>query len=389
MPPAAQNSRSVFVPVVALQFSSSQADECRDFLSDRAAHTECVPVVDENQLLMSAAGTLSENGYRFNSIGFDALAKILSAGLLLMFNELAGETRHSSNSEDRPVDIPAAVGIYNTALRVRFDAIRERTLLVNHAEQAIEGFLGLDHRMLENTAFFDMIRAELESAQPQAQFFRAEIIGRELRVFYIDPTVKLSNVGPNGQHFFAPGWYFSNREDGGYAAKATLCLFTRFGPAIESATKVSKLIHMGSDILGRASVMVRKAASRTIDMAALAAQIEKLSNSNLGATDDKTDFNAALQRCSEYLHKLKIPNSLALELARNALLVGCDAKPKDLIDVYTESALKRRNLFDLVCAMTRFARNEYATYRDLLQTSAMRLLLPDLDNEYLRRKHGK
>ena len=75
---SAQNTRSVFAPVASFQFPSAQMDECRNFLANRSAHTECVPIVDEAQLLMGTAGRLSETGYRFNPIGFDALARALS-----------------------------------------------------------------------------------------------------------------------------------------------------------------------------------------------------------------------------------------------------------------------------------------------------------------------
>ncbi|NDD54987.1 hypothetical protein EBZ39_14185, partial [bacterium] len=179
MSSATTTVRSVFAPVPAFSFAANQLEECRKFLEMRSASTESVPVVEESQLIMGPDGSIVENGYRFNAIGFRALASVLSVGLAQLFNELSGENVRQVRTTTRGTDIAAAVSIYNTTLRVRFDALRERTLLVNHRERSVEGFLGLDHRMLDNSVFMETVSNELYDKQPQAEFFRAELLGRE------------------------------------------------------------------------------------------------------------------------------------------------------------------------------------------------------------------
>lgn len=375
---AAQNTRSVFAPVASFHFSSAQIDDCRNFLATRSAHTECVPIVDEAQLLMSPAGRLAETGYRFNPIGFEALSRSLSTGLAAMFNELSGEAYCGAFREDKPPNMAAAVSIYNTTLRVRFDALRERTILVNHHEKSVDGFLGLDHRMLDNTQFFDLIQREMAAKQPQAEFSRAELVGRELRIYYLDPESRRDGMHPDPGHTFAAGWYFSNREDAGHAIRAALCLFTKFGAAIEPPNKNSKVVHSGSDLLGRTAVLVGRKAAQTTDLALAARQLKSLLAMSMDFSDDKKQFDIAVRRWAGYLGKYKISHDLARTIVKNAALVGSDISPRDAIEVYNEAVLKSRNAYDLLCAILRQSRHEYATYRDLLQSVAMRMLIPDI-----------
>ena len=374
---AAQNTRSVFAPVASFQFSSTQMDDCRSFLATRSAHTECVPIVDEAQLLMGAAGRLAENGYRFNPIGFDALAKTLSSGLSAVFNELSGESYRGAPREDKPTNLAAAVSIYNTTMQVRFEALRERTLLVNHNEKSIDGFLGLEHRMLDNTQFFDLVQCEMADKQPQAEFSRAEIIGRELRLYYLDPASRRDDIHPDPRHTFAAGWYFSNREDAGHAIRAALCAFTKFGAAVESPHKNAKVVHMGADLQGRTAVLVGRMASRSIDMTVVTRQVKHLLATPLNFSDNRKQFDAAVRQWAAYVAKFKVRLDIARVVAKNAAMVGSDIEPRDAIEVYSDTALKARNAYDLLCSILRQSRQEYATYRDLLQAMAMRMLMPD------------
>lgn len=375
---ATHNTRSIFAPVAAVFFTSTQMEECRDFLAARSANTECVPIVDERQLLLSGDGRIAENGYRFNPIGFDSLGKALSGGLVSVFNELSGEvSRRVPKSEAQGFDVPAAVSIYNTALRVRFEALRERTLLVNHQERSIDGFLGLDHRLLDNTEFFDVVCRALEDRQPDAQFSRAEVIGRELRMFFIDGNSRGVQVHSDSRHTFAAGWYFSNREDVGQAVRGSTCIYTKFGVAFEPANARSKVVHAGADMLGRTSVMATRVATQTVDMAKLTQQVRYMLSTSMQFSDNKKNYDAATKQWVTYLCKFKIKADVALAIVKNAALVGSDLHPRDPLEVFTKGVMEGRMLYDLLCAILRYAKNEYATHRDLLQGVAMQLLVPE------------
>lgn len=373
-----QHTRSIFAPVPAFTFSSAQMEECRAYLANRSAHTECVPIVDEAQLTLAGDGRLVENSYRFNPIGFEALSNALSRGLSLIFNELSGEVSSRQLYGGTLDDIATAVSIYNMTLRVRFDAIRERTLLVNHQERAIEGFLGLDHRMLDNTEFFDLVCRSLQDHQENAQFSRAEIIGRELRLFFIDSKSRRNDIHPDPQHTFATGWYFSNREDTGQAVRAALCFYTKFGPAFEPFTSSSKVVHSGADMYGRTSALVSRTASRSFDMTAIAKNIKRLLSTPLKYSDSKPSFDEAMRYWTAYLTKYKIKLDMARTVSRNAAMVGSDLKPREAVEVYTKTVLEKRSMYDLLCSMLRTAKSEYAQSRDLLQGTALQILLPEL-----------
>ncbi len=381
-----QNSYSVFAPVTALFFQSHQLNECRDFLARRSAHTECVPVVDEAQLVLRADGRLVETGYRYSPIGFEALGRALSSGLVAIFNELSGEvTRKLPDPDNRAADIAAAVSIYNTTLRARFDVLRERTLLVNHQEQAIEGFLGLDHRLLDNTEFFDIVCAAIKDQQDSARFYRAEITGRELRLYFIDNNSRRTDIHPDPQHTFAAGWFFSNREDVGQAIKGSTCVYTRFGVALEPMTAKSKVVHSGADLLGRTALLATTVARRNIDMRMVAAQVKALLSTPLHYSDKKAEHDKALRHWAGYLAKFKIKADTAMLISKNAAAVGADLQARDALEVYTRAVMSSRTAYDLVCSMLRCAKNEYGTYRDVLQGAAMSMLAPDKKNDGIGR----
>jgi hypothetical protein len=373
--------KSIFAPVAAFSFSAAQLDDCRNFLATRTSSTECVPVVDEAQLTMNADGRLAESGYRYNALGFGALATALAHGLNALFNELSGENSRLLKLSARECDMAAAVGIYNMVLRVRFEALRERNLLVNHREQTVDGFLGLDHRMLDNSAFLDIVCNELQAKQPEAQFSRAEIIGRELRLYFINPKSRRNDIYTNPRHTFAAGWYFSNREDTGLAIRAATCLYTKFGVAVTPSGPKSRVKHTGADLAGRTQLLVSRTVEQEIDMTVVANQVAALCRIPLNFSDDKTTMDAATNSLVTYLSKFKIARDESRNIVKNAALAGADLEPRGALEVYTKEALRERTAYDLFCSILRYAKNQYHIQRDVLQAAAMQMLVPDMKKQ--------
>lgn len=376
MCPAVQRVRSVFAPVTQLNFNSSQFDDCRAFLAARSADTECVPIVDVRQLLMGADGRTADAGYRFNAIGFSAVANALMPGLVGVFNDLSGESRNRQTESADSGELAAAVSIYNTALQSRIEAIKERTLLLNHRERTIDGCLGLEHKMLDNSVFFNMIADEIEHEQPRGVFYRAEVTGRELRVYYLDTGSRRTDIYIDPRHAFAAGWYFSNREDTGLALRAATCIFTKFGPAAAGGNKSNRMRHVGADFFGRATLLVRKAAAHVTDMAEVERAVRRLNSQSLNFSDDRDTFQKALDQWVSYLCHYKVGREPAKHICKNAAIVGSDVDPRSPIDAYTKEALAGRTMYDLFCSTLRYSRNQYHTVRDLLQNVAMQMLFP-------------
>jgi hypothetical protein len=331
--------------------------------------------------MMRSDGRLTDSGYRFNALGFEALARALGPGLASLFNDLSGEvSRRALDVENLAAEIAAAVNVYNTTLRVRFESLRERTLLMNHQERAVEGFLGLDHRMLDNTEFFDMVTAALQDKQPQSEFYRAEIVGREVRLYFLDPAtrVDVAALASAPGHSLAAGWFFSNREDVGQAVKGSLCLYTKFGAALEPAAKRMKVVHAGSDLVGRTSFMVDSVAGRNLDMPAVCRQTRTLAATPLQFSDKKPEHDSANRRWVSYLCRLKLKADTATAIVKSAALAGADLTPRGPLEAYSKQVLSARNAYDLACALLRAAKAEYGTYRDVLQGAAMQMFVPEL-----------
>lgn len=371
----AQKLRSVFAPVSVVNFNTTQLDACRDFLAQRSSQTEAIPIVDEQQLLLSADGSVKETGYRFNAIGFSAVSNALVSGLNSVFNELAGETRYRFAASAANGDLAAAISIYNMVLRSRFELLRERTLLLNHKDKTIEGFLGLDHKLLDNSVFLSLVSDEMGIKQPAAEFYRAEIIGRELRLYYADMKSKRNDLYIDPRHTFAGGWYFSNREDTGLAIRASSCLLTKFGAAIDAGKKKSHVRHTGADLMGRAALLISKTCAQNLDMDLIAKKIQRLTGTSLGFSPTKAVLDAAMTHWINHLLRFRISKEDARQICKNAATVGCDLDMRDPVEAYTKDAMAARNMYDLFCSMLRYSRNQYHTTRDLLQTVAMDVLL--------------
>lgn len=372
-------AQSVFAPVAAYSFSAAQIEDCRRFLEARTANTECVPIVEEAQLAMGADGKIAENGYRFNSVGFQLLATALASGLPALFSDLSAENPRKLEARANS-SIAAAVYIYNTTLRVRFDTIRERALLVNHQERTIDGFLGIDHRMLDNTLFLNVVLDGMREKQPDAAFYRAELIGRELRLFFLDPASRRVDIYSDPLHSFAAGWCFENQEDSGRSIKAAPCIFTKFGVAVAAAKQEDKLSHIGSNLAGRTGLLVARAAKNTIQMQDVARSVRALAKTSLGFSDDKAVNEAATEQWVAYLSKRGLFRRAASHLIKQALIVGSDLTPRDMYSCNDATLFASRTAYDLLCSVLKDAKTQYKVERDMLQSVAMKMLTPAVKN---------
>lgn len=375
MPPLMPIAQSVFAQIVALSFSARQEAECLEFLQKRSAATELITLSDEAQLRLSADGRLIETGYRFNLLGFFSVCRAISGGLSRVFGEISGLTPSKLISSDS-CSVPAAVGIYNTALRVRFELLRERTMLVDHSARAIDGFLGLNHRFLDNAIFLETILAAMREQQPTAVFHRAELVGRELRVYILDTATRRTDIYTNPAHTFATGWYFCNREDSGNAMKALPCLFTKFGVAVDEQNNRRRLIHTGADLIGRATDLIRSMYYKKIDLDKIRDRVIALNGQSLGFGEDGAEFSSVVKKWASYLVRFGVPREMAAVIAKNAGTVGKDLEPRDPLDVFTKKVLTERTGYDLVCAALRYARGMPSNHREKIQSVGMMLLSP-------------
>jgi hypothetical protein len=230
--------------------------------------------------------------------------------------------------------------------------------------------------MLSNIEFFDIVSAALSDQQTAAKFYRAEITGRELRLYFIDASSRRDDILAEPGHTFATGWYFSNREDVGQAIKGALCVFTKFGVAFEQMTPRTKIIHTGADLVGRMNALATAVASRNVDIDALTNQVRRLRSMSLNFSDKKAEQDKAMRHWTNYLSGFKVKSDTATAIVKNAMLVGADLRPRDPLDAYSRTTLSKRNLYDLACSVLRISKDEYSAYRDLLQGVAMQMLVP-------------
>lgn len=368
-------SRSIFAPIIALSFSANQEQDCVDFISKRSENTELIPISDEAQVTLTAAGRIADNGYRFNFLGFQAICGVVATGLSRVFGEVSGEIPSRIISEDL-YSIPAAVSIYNQALRVKFEMLRERSMLVDHQHKSVDGLLGLNYKMMDNAVFLDLIRSEKEARCPQAIFHRAELVGRELRVYILDPVSRRVDVHHNQEHAFATGWYFCNREDMGNSMRASPCVYTRFGVGLRAESKKQRLAHVGTDLAGRATKLLNAVFAQTIDLDEIKARMPALTDFKLGFTDNSSDNNEVIKKWVKYLAGFGVPTDAGKAIVKNSLTVGSDVEPRNPLDIFTKRVMVERSAYDLACSVLRYAKNQPTYLREKFQIAGLSLLVP-------------
>lgn len=375
----AKHLRSVFAPVETCAFGPAEHDACAGFLQQRAAATTIEPISSPEQLTLRADGTVAETGYRFSPIGFAAVASILSQGLSSVFNELAGEVRYKHAVGAAQANIGAATAVFNIVLAANFEQIRERNLIINTATKTIEGFLGLDHKFLDNSAFVDMISREMfEARGSDAKFYRADVVGRELRVYYADDKNKWTYSYRDAGHIVGGGWYFSNREDTGTSVYATTCMLTKFGLGLVPDYGKNHVRHAGADIVGRAAMLVNRVANTSFPpRGVIEPAFRRLSNVRL-VLNESQSMDATINHWANILLRHKVAKDDAKKIVKNALLVGADVAPQDALAAYSRPVLASRTCYDLLCAMLRHARGQYHTVRDSVQRAAMEIVLNNL-----------
>jgi hypothetical protein len=282
-----------------------------------------------------------------------------------------------SNLDD--CNVPAAVAIYNTALRVKFEQLRERTLLIDHAAQSIDGMYGLNHKILDNAVFYETVLNAMREQHPDARFYRAEVIGRALSIYVIMPESRRTAL-LRPKDVYSAGWYFSNREDSGNSAKAVPCLYTQYGVALQSPGRTGRVIHVGADMSGRVGELIRRAFTKQVDMNLLQHRLKILQSQSLGITN-KSEFSDIVKKWTSYLTRFGLSRDDAKHIAKNAVQVGGDLEPRDPLDVFTDKSLASRTAFDLVCSILRYARTSPLTSRHKIQSIGMQLLLPPSTNK--------
>lgn len=372
---------SLFATITALSFSSHQEQDCIDFVAKRSGTTELVPISDESQLTLTADGHLADSGYMFNFLGFNSACSAISNGLLRLFSEISG-IGSARLVPPELCSIPAAVGIYNQALRVKFEALRERSMIVDHCDKVVDGILGLNHRFLDNSVFLELIRSERAAHKPQSLFRRGELVGRELRVYILDPSSQRTDIHPDASHTFATGWYFCNREDSGNSVRAIPCIYTKFGIALDTDWRKQRLIHVGTDLVGRTGRLVSNTLKQSPDLNELRTRVKALLEFKLGFTDKRSEFDATCAKWANYLTGFGVPKDGAKTIAKNAAMVGADLEPRNPLTVFTQKVLTERSGYDLVCATLKYARNQPTYMRERIQIIGMSLLLPKTKKKF-------
>jgi hypothetical protein len=152
---------------------------------------------------------------------------------------------------------------------------------------------------------------------------------------------------------------------------------TKFGPAIESYKRGFRIRHTGADLIGRAASMISKTVEREIDMETVAKNINRLTATSLNFSDSKPALDAAIDNWIGYLCRFKITKEDAKQICKNAAMVGADLDPRNPIDVFTRESMNARSLYDMFCSILRYSRNQYHISRDVLQSTAMQLLIPN------------
>lgn len=363
----------VFTDQRVRRFSESQFGDLNSELATIDNHTTLRPVNDPKELQLRADGT-TKDGYRFTHPGFSAAAQLLAPGLISLLPDLTGMVVPTNVRRDHIVDPRLAITTWNQLVDLRFNYFAYRRVLRNEDTRTIEGFLGQKYRYLENRAVFNEA-TEMLLQHSASRFFAGLLTGRQLCLWYKDPT-PLGQVTIDGQsRTFYHGHYFANGESTGTSVKGTVVVFTPWGPCLGPFRHYGQQItHAGKNFdrrLGELFVTVCQTKIPKNTVLKGASDLNKSLGFEVGWSHQAV--RTRRKAITAQLSVLQLSKTAAREIVDIALHMGSDEQPP-LVAEEATSMYSRRTVMDLFVPLLSTAKRVAIQQRECYEQAAFSIL---------------
>ena len=350
-------------------------------LLEAQADTKPVRIGDPADVLLDRQGRV-RGRYRLTSPALMQLGATLSPGLGQAVLNLAG-ARPRADFPNEAISSELAIRIINDVIRLRFELLRGRGMIVDHRARVVEGFVGSRYRFLSNFEFYSRAR---KAVPRSARFHEAVVMGRQVlfRFLLPEPVTTLTAAGGREEPFYG-GWHFSNGELGDCCVRGSAFLYRVWSDtsAIETFNRATSFVHSRGPSFERKLDKLFETASRRVSaLRSSAGILPKLVQKPLGFGVEGEKTPQRVDRLARMLSHKDLGVSVVRDAIYRALARG--SYKKDRIDVISTEAwgrqsnlvevAARRTLFDLYNALGEVAKGLAITPREHTEVAAYRLL---------------
>ena len=158
------------------RFGTQQYAEFMDFLESPENNCVVQTISTPDDLLLDADGQ-TKAGFRYSWSGFKSIATLLCDGLITTLLDMTGIRQ--SKQQKGLCDFPAAVSLFNTLVRLRFERFHSSQMISSIGTKTIDGIVGQSYQFLSNRRYVELLQAQ----DMPAKFLAAEIVGRKMSLW--------------------------------------------------------------------------------------------------------------------------------------------------------------------------------------------------------------
>jgi hypothetical protein len=354
-----------------LCFSQSKLVSLQHALEQLDSSTTILSVQGLEELTLRADGRTTVGGYRYTSVAFHQLTGMLARGSATLLRDLSGSQRRPGQAANGQL----ARRVFNDILALRLPSLTGCRLVRNEAGKVIDGLLGPNHRILENSALLKQVQSVAATTERGMGFFAGVLMGRRLMLWYREPQAVAVTVAEGKTWNLYPGFYFANGEVRGTGMRGTAALLTPRGCCLGDYSEYGdRMAHQGRNFEHRLDKLFRTLCSREFPLARLVVGLQLLAQTPLGFGESPIDPQDHQHKrwLAHRLGDLHVPANLAKLVVEHAVRVS-SVQP-ELPWPVTMSMRAQRTALDFWSALITVARRLPLAKRELLERAGWHML---------------
>ncbi len=358
---------SVAPPTVRFA-SDDEADLAHQLLAIEQ-NTKNVAISTPAQLSFNKAGCIL-GSLRMSTTAMGQLCSMLAPGLSLFVKDLC-------NDKDSP-DPELAIRTLNEMVRLRFRSeLEHRRLIIDWPAQRIDGIVGPKYVQLSNSDLYK--RSKQFVGRDGAKFHEAVVTGRRMLVQYMNEAQIDMYAREDRPDIFHSGYHFSNSEVGECAVRAATVLIRKVcsNGAVGPVTEGGRLAHVSIvNFEERFERLLERVRKKTAEVSVIQANMPQLSAHNLELGGPSDEHRKRCEYIVKRLRKGGLPKKFASRVMTRTILCSADdIRPLASYDRPTAAAVRSRNMYDLINAITYESKNLPVSARESAEHLAYMLML--------------
>lgn len=336
----------LYTQPITRRFGTDQYAQFIEYLESPQHNCIVRAIGSPEELLLNADGYTAD-GFRYGWAGFKSLTKLLCDGLHAALLDLTGIRQ--TRGQRGLCDFPAAVSLFNTLVRLRFERLQSSQMVCSLGDKTIDGIVGQSYQFLTNRRYVEL----MECQEMSAKFLAAQLVGRRLLIWYREPEPSFEVVSRKHNYPQWRGLFGSNSEGANTSVRLTNAVYSQQGTSLADYDGDGRRqIHAGSDFDKRVGDMFRHVVQH-VPSAEDYLQLTTKCDELLEIPTNQRQQERRIDHLTARVRRRGIPRSIAREIVMLGLTQGADT----MIDVQTgpdtNYRFPTRTRYDLACGAMR------------------------------------